>query len=140
LPGCKQGDALGTLRSFLVSDRPGRNGRRRGQKPPDRLPKENTMPTHASPGDEVFGLAPDISVQPLGDGEGGVVLHLKSGEIYTINDTTVDFLARVDGRSNLAACAAAIAGIYDVDEATALADLAEIASELVGESILVRIA
>ena len=91
-------------------------------------------------GEDVYRLADDVSLQSLGDGEGGVVLMLKSGEIYTVNDTTLDFLSKLDGARSLRACAEAIAEVYDVDAATAMADLAEIAADLSSEQIVMRVA
>lgn len=93
-----------------------------------------------SAGEDVYRLADDVSLQPLGEGEGGVVLMLKSGEIYTVNDTTLDFLSALDGARNLRACAEAIAAVYEVDAATAMSDLAEIAADLSSEQIVVRVA
>lgn len=93
-----------------------------------------------SAGEDVYRLAEDVSLQPLGEGEGGVVLMLKSGEIYTVNDTTLDFLSKLDGVRNLRACAEAIAADYEVDPATAMSDLAEIAADLTSEQIVIRVA
>jgi pyrroloquinoline quinone biosynthesis protein D len=93
-----------------------------------------------SAGEDIYTLAPEVSLQPLGDGEGGVVLMLKSGEIYSVNDTTLDFLSKLDGARNLRSCAEGIAADYDVDVATAMSDLAEIAAELASEQIITRVA
>ncbi len=94
----------------------------------------------SSAGEDVYKLAQDVSLQPLGEGEGGVVLMLKSGEIYTVNDTTLDFLSRIDGACSLQSCAEGIAADYDVDVATAINDLAEIAAELSSEAIIQKVA
>ncbi|WP_187970584.1 PqqD family peptide modification chaperone [Aquibium microcysteis] len=93
-----------------------------------------------SAGEDVYRLADDVSLQPLGEGEGGVVLMLKSGDIYTVNDTTLDFLTNLDGARSLRACAEAIAAVYDIDPATAAADLAAIAADLASEQIVIRVA
>ena len=98
------------------------------------------MSNHGSSGDDVYELARDVSLQPLGEGEGGVVLMLKSGEIYTVNDTTLDFLSRIDGACSLRSCAEGIAAAYEVDVATALSDLAEIAADLSSEHIIEKVA
>ncbi len=93
-----------------------------------------------SSGENVYKLASDVSLQPLGEGEGGVVLMLKSGEIYTVNDTTLDFLSKLDGTCSVRSCAEAIAAEYEVEATTAMADLVEIASELSAEQIITRVA
>lgn len=98
------------------------------------------MTDEISAGEEVYRLADDVSLQPLGEGEGGVVLMLKSGEIFTVNDTTLDFLSKLDGVRNLRACAEAIAAVYEVDAATAMSDLAGIAADLTAEQIVIRVA
>lgn len=98
------------------------------------------MTDRSSAGEVVYTLAPDVSLQPLGEGEGGVVLMLKSGEIYTVNDTTLDFLSKIDGARSLLACAEGIAADYEVEVATAMSDLAEIAAELSAEQIITRVA
>jgi pyrroloquinoline quinone biosynthesis protein D len=98
------------------------------------------MTKQSSVGGDVYKLGDDVSLQPLGDGEGGVVLMLKSGEIYTVNDTTLDFLTKIDGTRDLQSCAEGMAAAFDVDAATALSDLAEIAAELSAEQIIARVA
>lgn len=98
------------------------------------------MMDNSSASESVYKLAPDVSLQPLGDGEGGVVLMLKSGEIYTVNDTTLDFLSKLDGARTLRSCAEGIAADYEVDAETAMSDLAEIVTELSSEQIITRVA
>ena len=45
----------------------------------------------------IFALGEGISYQPLGAGEGAVVLTISSGQLYTCNDTTAAFLGLMDG-------------------------------------------
>jgi hypothetical protein len=82
-------------------------------------------------------LASQISLQELGADEGGVVLRLDSGELYTVNDTTLAFLRELDGTRTIADVARRMIEVFDVDEATLVVDLTDIASELMRESVVV---
>lgn len=84
----------------------------------------------------VFALSSDVSMQSVGDG--AVVLLATSGQMYTCNSTTEAFLRNVDGSRDFAELVRLFCTEFDVDPATAAADLGEIALELVGESILTR--
>jgi hypothetical protein len=71
--------------------------------------------------DTVLTLHENTSFQPLGDGEGGVLLDTQSGQLFTCNDTTAAFLSAVDGTRNFA-------GI-----------LGELARQLADEGLIVRV-
>lgn len=85
-------------------------------------------------------LSPHVSLQALGQEEGGVVLRLDSGELFTVNDTTLEFLRGLDGVRTIADIARRMTDIFDVDEATLTADLIEISEELIRESVVTLIA
>ena len=85
----------------------------------------------------VLALAPKVAMQELGADEGGVLLRLDSGEMYSINDTTLDFLRRLDGTRTIASIVEELTGFIDVDAAVLIADLIEVASELQKESLVV---
>jgi coenzyme PQQ synthesis protein D (PqqD) len=86
----------------------------------------------------VYCLSERTSLQGLGEDEGGVLLKLESGEIYTVNDTAYAFLANLDGRSSVRDCIGAIVVDFDVDEPTLLSDLEELMVELEAESLVTR--
>ncbi len=84
-----------------------------------------------------LALSPHVSLQALGEDEGGVVLKLDTGEMYTINDTTLAFLQKLDGKRTVAEVARGMVEVFEIDETTLVADLVEIADDLLGESLLV---
>lgn len=86
----------------------------------------------------VYCLSEQTSLQALGEDEGGVLLKLESGEIYTINDTACAFLANLDGHKNVRDCIGPILADFDVDEATLLSDLEELVAELEAESLVTK--
>ncbi len=90
-------------------------------------------------GETVFKLSDDVSLQDLGADEGGVILQIATGELYTVNDTAVAFLARLDGAASVRDVADRVAAEFNVPLGTALADLVELAAELESESLLVRL-
>lgn len=85
-------------------------------------------------------LSSHVSLQALGQEEGGVVLRLDSGELFTVNDTTLEFLRGLDGVRTIADVARRMTDIFDVDEATLTADLIEISDELIRESVITLVA
>jgi len=88
----------------------------------------------------VLRLAEKVSLQPLGEGEGGVILRLDSGELFTVNDTALSFVAALDGDRTVAATVQLIADEYDVDPETLTRDLIEIASDLLAAALVERVA
>jgi hypothetical protein len=82
-------------------------------------------------------LASNAVLQALGEDEGGVVLRLDTGEMYTVNDTTLAFLRELDGKRTVADVARSLVEIFDVEEAALAADLAEIADDLIDDSLVV---
>lgn len=82
-------------------------------------------------------LPTHVSLQGLGNEDGGVVLNLNSGEMYTVNETTLSFLEQLDGRTSIADIAARMVRIFDVDAETLSTDLIEVAGGLADESLLV---
>lgn len=86
----------------------------------------------------VYCLSEQTSLQGLGEDEGGVLLKLESGEIYTINDTAYAFLANLDGRNSVRECIGTILADFDVDEPTLLSDLQELIVELEAEAVVTR--
>jgi hypothetical protein len=87
----------------------------------------------------ILRLADKVSLQPLGEGEGGVILRLDSGELFTVNDTALSFVAALDGSRSLEGTVELIADEYDVDRETLTRDLIEIASDLVAAELVERV-
>ena len=83
-----------------------------------------------------LALSPQATLQPLGDTEGGVVLKLDSGELFTVNDTSLAFLQELDGATSIDSVARRLAEIFDIDAATLTSDLVEIADDLIDESLI----
>ena len=82
-------------------------------------------------------LGENVALQDLGDEEGGVLLKLDSGEMYTVNETTLAFLQEIDGERSIGDIVERMMSMFDVDQETLSGDVAEIAEELMGESLVV---
>jgi hypothetical protein len=97
------------------------------------------MPAHQHPlpRSAVLTLAPHVTVQTLGPNEGGVALRLDSGEMYTLNDTALDFLQRLDGRKTIQDIAEELVSLIDVKVDVLAGDLVEVADGLLRESLVV---
>ena len=96
------------------------------------------MSSEAITATTVLRLAEKVSLQPLGEGEGGVVLRLDSGELFTVNDTALSFVAALDGSRSIEETVAQIVDEYDVDRDTLTSDLIEIASDLLAAELVER--
>lgn len=87
----------------------------------------------------VLKLADSISFQKLGDddGDGAVVLEVKSGQLHTCNDTTAEFLAALDGNRTFAMVVDQLEGTFEVDREVLTSDLAELAKTLEAQQVIV---
>lgn len=84
----------------------------------------------------VLSLSNGVSCQPLGEGEGAVVLIIESGQLFTCNDTTSAFLATVDGKRCFADVVQTLLDTFDVSADELRQDLAALAEELQKEGVL----
>ncbi|MGE0844780.1 MAG: PqqD family protein [Flavobacteriaceae bacterium] len=84
----------------------------------------------------VIELLPSVSHQVLGRDQGGVVVQLESGDIFSVNDTAADFLKAADGERTIADIAAMLAETYDAPAETIAADLVEITEGLIAEKVV----
>ena len=84
----------------------------------------------------VLFLADGISFQALGIGEGGVVLKVGSGQLFTCNDTTSAFLTAMDGRRTFADLVQAVLDAFEVREDEVRSDLRTLADELQQKGIV----
>lgn len=86
---------------------------------------------------QVFSLSKSVSFQPLGEGEGAVVLLIESGDIFTCNDTTSAFLRVLDGNRTFERLFELLADQFEVDRPVLRADLERLATNLVEQGIIV---
>ena len=86
--------------------------------------------------DTVFALNELASLQSMGDG--AVILLADTGQLYTCNETTEAFLKHVDGRRSFAEIVRLFIEEFEVNEAAARDELAELSRNLVAERILDR--
>jgi len=84
----------------------------------------------------VVSLSEGVSYQPLGTGEGAVVLIVESGQLFTCNDTTSAFLSAVDGRRSFGEVVDSLLNTFDVSADELRNDLAALATELHQEGIV----
>jgi pyrroloquinoline quinone biosynthesis protein D len=84
----------------------------------------------------VLALSENVSYQPLGEGEGAVVLIIDSGQLFTCNDTTSAFLAAVDGQRSFGDVVRSLLSTFDVSQDELRNDLASLAEELQQEGIV----
>jgi hypothetical protein len=87
--------------------------------------------------EKVFSISDTVSFQPLGKGEGAVILLLSSGDIFTCNDTTSAFLGSVDGQRTFAVAVQQLADRFDVERPVLRADLEKLAVDLSTVGIIV---
>jgi pyrroloquinoline quinone biosynthesis protein D len=84
----------------------------------------------------ICALAEGISHQPLGEGEGAVVLKISSGQLFTCNDTTAAFLNVIDGERTFGEAVDELQRLYDVPREQLRGDLIELANNLIEDGVL----
>lgn len=84
----------------------------------------------------VVSLSDGVSYQPLGEGEGAVVLIIESGQLFTCNDTTSAFLSEVDGKRSFGDVVSKLLDTFDVSADALRGDLSELAKKLEQEGIV----
>lgn len=84
----------------------------------------------------VVSLSDGVSYQPLGDGEGAVILMIESGQLFTCNDTTSAFLSEVDGRQSFGDVVSKLLETFDVSADNLRSDLSALAKKLEREGIV----
>ncbi|MFA7308343.1 MAG: PqqD family protein [Hyphomicrobium sp.] len=88
--------------------------------------------------DQVFALSDTVSFQPLGQGEGAVILLIESGEIFTCNDTTSAFLRALDGTRTFGNSVDLLAESFDVARPVLRSDLEQLARNLSEQRIIIE--
>lgn len=84
----------------------------------------------------VYRLGDEVSFEPVG--EGAVILLLRSGQLYSCNESSLSFLRHLDGVRKVDDVARRMADEFDVDAATLANDLPELIADLVAEGIIVH--
>lgn len=79
--------------------------------------------------------SPDAAHQPVGDE--AILINLKTGVYYSLNDTGTMFWTLLDGQRTIADCARLIAIEYEADLEVIEADLLELATGLKREGLIV---
>ncbi len=82
----------------------------------------------------VYCLGPRVAFEAFEDG--GLVLKLEDRTLTELNPTARDVLGLTDGRRSLAQVAEEIAAQYDIPEAEAQADVAELYRQLLAQKII----
>lgn len=85
--------------------------------------------------ESVLNLSPNATMRAVGDT--GVVLMATTGEIYTCNETALDFLGRLDGTSTLGVLAEKMTEEYEVEASVLTADLLEMIAPLADDGVVV---
>jgi pyrroloquinoline quinone biosynthesis protein D len=81
-------------------------------------------------------LGEDVAFQSLGDGHETVVVSLKTGFLYSCNDTTRAFLEAVDGNKTLAEISRELVAVFAVAEDRLLNDLRLLADRMLAEGLI----
>lgn len=84
---------------------------------------------------DILKRSPAAAAQPVG--QEAILINLNTSAYYSLNDTGAMFWELIDGQRTIAACAAAIAGEYDVDVVEVETDLLELAAEFQREGLVV---
>ena len=85
----------------------------------------------------ILRLAEDVTYQSMGQDEETVILSLKSGALYTCNETSADFLAVVDGVKTFGEIVDKLEEIYEVSRGKLYSDLRSLANRMIDEQLLV---
>ncbi len=81
-------------------------------------------------------MAPKVSAKSLGENEGGVLLKLDSGEMFTVNDTTMMVLGALEDGIDFGELVRRLSDVFDVDRKVLESDLVEIAQDLLEQQLI----
>ncbi len=85
-------------------------------------------------------LSDDVAFLSLGPGEETVLLSLKSGYLFTCNDTAAAFLRGLDGQQPLAAVIDRLLEEFEAPPEELRRDMTELAAKLLEEELIVEAA
>jgi pyrroloquinoline quinone biosynthesis protein D len=88
-------------------------------------------------GEARLRLADDVTHQSLGEGNDTVILSLKSGYLYTCNETAAAFLGALDGERTLNDVIDLLEEEFEAPRGQMAGDFAALADELVREKLIV---
>ena len=83
-----------------------------------------------------LAMADGVASETLGPGQDTVVLCLRSGYLYTCNETTAAFLKALDGRRTLAEVVDLLYERFDAPRQTLHCDLTALAEKLLAEKLI----
>ncbi len=83
-----------------------------------------------------LALGEDVTFQSLGAGQQTAVLSLRTGYLYTCNETTAAMLSAIDGRRSLDEIVELLMKKFDVPREKLTGDLSAMAGKLVAEKLL----
>lgn len=83
-----------------------------------------------------LALSDDVAHQSMGKGQETVVLSLKSGYLYTCNDTTARFIRAVDGKRRIGDIIDLLEKEYTVTRPRLAADLLSLTKRLLDEGLI----
>ena len=84
----------------------------------------------------ILDMNEGISRQILGAGEGAVVLTIATGQLYTCNDTTAQFLDSIDGKRTFGEIIDALGRSYGAPRDQLRTDFSELAEQLITDGII----
>jgi hypothetical protein len=82
----------------------------------------------------VLRRSPSAAFQVL-EGE-AILIHVPSGTYFSLNKVGTELWQMLDGRQDIAACAATLAGRYQVEESVVIADLLELGEKMAAEGLV----
>ncbi len=83
----------------------------------------------------IMTLSPDATMRVVG--EGAVILMVKTGQLYSCNETAQDFIARLDGKQSFQTLSETLSQEYDVTPEELKSDLSELLTYLLAEGVLI---
>jgi pyrroloquinoline quinone biosynthesis protein D len=86
--------------------------------------------------DSKLRLGEDVVFQSFGDGKETVIVSLKTGFLFSCNDTTKAFLEALDGRKTLGDVGRELVSIFEVSEKKLLNDLRLLADKMISEQLI----
>jgi hypothetical protein len=86
--------------------------------------------------DSRLRLGEDVVFQSFGDGSETVVVSLRTGFLFSCNDTTKTFLEALDGKKTLVEIGRELVSIFEVSEERLLNDLRLLADKMISEELI----
>jgi hypothetical protein len=81
-------------------------------------------------------VADDVTFQSMGPGQDAVVLALRSGNLFTCNQTAAAFLKALDGRRTIEQACDVVHRQFEVEPQRLRADMLELAGQMLASDLL----